>query len=478
MASSTSLELSSLVVPLGEVWNRNNLIWNDFSPAGNLSEHVSPFDGRVIQKSHVLSPPDLSALFGFPASSAHWTESDIYAFTHRLQLELQDLAPALREATQLETAFSATDCEEIVEGTLSYLKGFFDYYSQVSPLASVTLNYEAENNGAPPVQRKIVLKSCPWGTVVVMMPQNAVLLIGVICLLNALITGNRVVLRAPLQGARTAALLACAVARAEPPQNSVSIVVAKGREFLDAAHASPLPLLIHYLGASQFGGDILKNAFTGQKPALIDGTGNTWVWVGDKSDPFQVAELLLQGATRYNGQTCTSINGAIIHPSIYEEVSQGLQKRWSQLQVGKLFDEQQAKMCLERVLHSSGQTLCGGHASGNELEPTLVANPHPESELVREGIFGPVLWIQPGTKDDFISRWPSNHYPLCVGVLDGTVDEQWWLARLPNLARLVINGDPSVEHIYEPWGGYPASGSNEVGFWHQKYQRTVSLDTL
>ena len=470
------------VVPIGEVWRHSNLIWGDFPVIGNQSSYFSPIDGRLIQQVDVLSSPDLDALFQFPASPPCWTESDIHDFAHRLQVELKALAPDLSEATQWETAFSTRDCEELVEGTLGYLEGFSDYYRQVSTPVPITLAYSAASQG-----RKIVLKSCPWGTIAVMMPQNAALLVSVICLLNALITGNRIVLRAPLQCSRTAAFLGHAVAQAKPPQGSVSIVVAKGREFLDAAHAAQSPLLVHYLGASQFGGDILKNAFTGQKPALVDGTGNTWIWVGEKNDPHHVAEVLTGGATRYNGQTCTSINGAIIHPALYEEVSRLLQQGWSQLRagdtregasIGGLFDVSQAQTCLERVGESRGQMLCGGHVAGNFLEPTLVESPNPDSDLVREGVFGPVLWIRAGNREDFVAQWPANHYPLCAGVLDSDAEEKWWLARLPNLARLVLNGDPSIEHIYEPWGGYPASGANGVSFWHQKYQRTVSLDTL
>ena len=55
--------------------------------------------------------------------------------------------------------------------------------------------------------RQIRLVPSPWGTVVVILPQNAFLILAVTTLLNALAAGNRVILRAPLQSARSAALL-------------------------------------------------------------------------------------------------------------------------------------------------------------------------------------------------------------------------------------------------------------------------------
>lgn len=480
MQNSAEIVLSPPVVPRGELWHHNNLLWQGFATVGAPEEAFSPLDGLSTQTAHVLAPPDLRACFGVAAPPATWTESDTFAFAARLRAQLEALAVPLRESVQIETAFSDVDCDEIMEGTLFYLEGFRAYYAAVNVADSPVTSYDVGST-----RRRIVVKRCPWGTVAAMLPQNALLFVGVVCILSALITGNRVILRAPLPGARTAALLARAVWQAAPPQGSVSIVAAKGREFLEAAYASPHPTLIHYLGASQFGGDILKDAFDGAQPALIDGTGNTWVWASERQDPVQIARLLTEGATRYNGQTCTSINGAVIHPAIFDEVCQHLRTIWGQLRagnplqgaaIGGLFDAKQAEFCRGRAANCGGQILCGGGAHGNVLEPTLIQSPSLESDLVREGVFGPVLWLRAGNREDFVAQWPLNRYPLCAGVLDADFDADWWLGRLPNLARLVVNGDPSIEHPYEPWGGYPASGANPVSYWHQKYQRRLAFD--
>ena len=53
--------------------------------------------------------------------------------------------------------------------------------------------------------------------------------------------------------------------------------------------------------------------------------------------------------------------------------------------------------------------------------------------------------------------------------------DEYYAEIMPNLARLVVNGDPCVEYIYEPWGGYPATGTNTVSHWHRKYLRSVQV---
>jgi acyl-CoA reductase-like NAD-dependent aldehyde dehydrogenase len=149
----------------------------------------------------------------------------------------------------------------------------------------------------------------------------------------------------------------------------------------------------------------------------------------------------------------------------------------SDISIGALFDARQAAWCTSQMQESGGEIVLGGTSNGNYLPASLVEKPNLESALVREGLFGPALWIAPGTREDFVKLWPTNQYPLCAGTFSDS-DQMWWLSHLPNVARIVFNGDTSIEHIFEPWGGYPASGANTVSIWHEKYTRVVSVDEL
>jgi acyl-CoA reductase-like NAD-dependent aldehyde dehydrogenase len=466
------------VQPLWSEWNTSSVVWGTWAGTGASFEQRSPVDGSCIQVAHVLAPQELERLLQAP-TIVTVDQAEVWVFTERLYTALQALAPLLLTTMQLETGFTKKDCEELLEGALAYIRGFKQSFERGNTGPADPLPYHAGH------VRQIRLVRSAWGTVAVILPQNAFLLIAVTTMLNALATGNRVVLRAPQQSARSAALLGAALGAAKAPQ-AVSVVLAKAREFVDALCRAPFPLLIHYMGSSQHGAQILADTFRAGKPALIDGSGNGWVWVDANVSAETAVDILTTGALRYNGQTCTSINGAMIHPSLYPHVRARLTERWKTLRVGNpiiadvdvgpLLDEEQAKWCQQQLEQSGGHILCGGGRDGNLLHPTIVEHPAPHSSLVREGLFGSGLWITAGTRDEFVSWWRHNQYPLCAGVLDPAADAAWWLARLPNVARLVVNGDPSVEHIFEPWGGYPASGMNVVGAWHEKYQRVVSVD--
>ena len=474
--------MSKQVIPdVGTEWDRSSLLWG-FRAGGGAPWHLhSPADGSLVQGVCLLSGDELEAL---TRTRQAVPAEDAGSLAVRLSTALAHLRRPLQQAMVLETGFTVGDCDEILEGCLDYLDNYSGNITGCFHGDAPPQSYQTSN-----ATRQIRMAVCPWGTVAVILPQNAFLLLALTCLLNGVAAGNRVILRAPLQSARSAALLATALEMAGVAPGTVSVALVRAQDFVEALYRSPEPCLIHYLGGTKHAPALLAGAFRHGKGVLIDGEGNGRVYVGEDAAPGPAAELLTAGALRYNGQTCTSVNGAVIHPAIYPALRDLLAERWRALragnpltggaaavQVGPLFSEEQAAWCLRQIEESRGTILSGGRRDGNLLHPTLVEEPSPDSGLVTEGLFGAALWIASGTAEDFVSGWRGNRYPLCAGVLSPSADAAWWLARLPNLARLTLNGDPSVESVFEPWGGYGASGNNPVGAWVDKYRRVLQVD--
>ncbi len=463
---------------------RGSLLWNRFGGQGQKITQYSPCDGSEIVTARLLSGDELASLLREMSPLSPISSDDSAHFTARLLAELQTLRAPLREAMQLETGFIGSDCDELIEASFAYVEQFVAQWKQNERIEAAPVVYDANGQA-----RRIRLARTAWGTIAVVLPQNAFLLVGLTVALSALATGNRAVLRAPLQSARSALLLAEAFARAGVPGDAVSVVLCKAKEFVGAVCDSPQPILLHYMGSSGHAAGILKQCFEAGKGAIADGTGNVLVYVDESCEPAIAAQILANGATRYNGQTCTSINGALIHPAIYPDVRDALREKLAALKcgnpltenvaVGALFDDAQAQWCVEQMQNSGGKILLGGTRDGNYLAPSLVERPEWKSPLVREGLFGPALWIDIGLEASFEGLWLTNKHPLCAGILAPGLSadlKSYWLQNLPNAARIVFNGDPSIEHIFEPWGGYPPSGANPVGVWHEKYTRVVSID--
>ncbi|RYX81923.1 aldehyde dehydrogenase family protein [bacterium] len=464
---------SNIAEPLVTSW-----IWGERAGNGSATAPLSPVDGLPLGHTQHIDEEEMEALLAPLGQTLSISEEEVRAFATRLHAELRNVAAPIFEALRRETGFVARDCAEVRDGIVLYARDFWEV-GFMEAASHQPQSYRFED-----ADRDIRQVSVPWGTIVVVLPSSATLLLAVTCLLNALATGNRVILRFPAASPLSASLLCEAVELAQPPKNSVSIVMAPAKTLLSNVHENAAHVLIHYLGSSRHAPALVVKGFENGKSVIADGEGNTWIWVSAKADVDKVIETLTQGALRYNGQTCTSVNGALIHPTIYNVVREALIKRWNALQSGKeanadvgpLGDEGQAEWCQERVETSGGQIVCGGKRDGSFLAPTLVEAPREDSDLVTQGLFGPALWIAQGDENKFMRLWATNHFPLCAGILEPEADAQSWATRLGNVARLVLNGDPSVEWTFEPWGGYPASGNNPVSTWADKYRRVVAVD--
>lgn len=394
------------------------------------------------------------------------TGVDLAPAAAELARALRGRSQALIDALRRETGFLPQDCEEIVEASLAYAETYAAHGS--TQIAARTEAIQSD--------RHMRLIDVPVGTVAAILPHNAFLPLALSCLLNGLRAGNRVVLRGPQQSALSAGLLSSALQESPRLSPWVSIAVCSARPFVDWFFSAPIPGLLHYFGSSRHAADLAARGFQSGKTVLIDGEGNAWVYVDEGVPLDDAARILVQGAFRYNGGTCTSINGAVIHPRRFEEVRAEVAKLASSWEAGPLFDEAQAEWCLKQIVESGGEIVAGGVRTGAHLAPTVVVDPDPASSLVREGLFGPALWITNGDAEAFATRWRGNRYPLCAAILSAGADPIAWAARLPNVARLVVNGDPSIEDPFEFWGGYPPSGQNEVSAWTTKYLRTVQID--
>ncbi len=452
-------------LPVGAYWDRPSLVWGRPSGEGDTKTIESPL-GIEIQTVRVLSSDEMGLLFAERPSVA---SLEIGPLVDALSELVRGESASLRECIRLSTGFSEADTAEVYEGCLDLLSRFRPAQSQ--------------NTGFDHSGRNIGVRTAPWGTVGAILPQNAFATLALTVLIHAIAEGNRVIVRAPATSGRLAAILGRLLLKAGFPGDLFSIVLCDARDFVDGFIASPRNRLLHFMGSSDRGSELLAKTFAAGCACLVDGTGNAWIYVDADQDPEETAQLVAVGAVRYNGQTCTSINGVFVHPMIDAPFRIELRKLIAETPfgadgkgVGPLFSHQQADST-ESVAKASGGVIGrAGNVIENLFPPTLVEDPSLESDLVREGVFAPVVWVRTGDYREFANAWRLNKYPLCAGVLSSDVSEWQALTTLGGVSRIVLLGDPSLEDPLEPWGAYPACGLNPVSDWSTKYRRAVQID--
>jgi len=460
-----------------------NLICNNISHCGDTHKITSPVTNKAVGQVCLADKEGISnaisALASFKPSPS---KPEVFAFLKRLKDQLEQNRDRIFEHSYLETGFIAEDSNEIIDGAIEYLNDFETYaYEAQSHEQIIPHSYSSEN------ERDMRMINRPFRCVAALVPQNASLTLGIVIIASALYAGSRVILRPSLQCGTTGALLAEAIFQSNPPESCISIVNCLAKDFLEACNESDNVDLIHYIGSNQYAMPVFSSAFSAGKVCLIDGQGNGMLYVDDTFPVDEAVRIIRNGATRYNGGTCTSINGVLIKDTIYQAVKETLVEEFRSLNVGHpleqsthvgpLFSAKQATS-LKQSINDSAQArlLCGGDVKDAYFSPAIIENVNLDSAIVREGVFGPALWIKE-IKEQELWQWlNANQFPLSDTILSTNKQLIQSFAIHSRAARICINDDPSIESMLEPWGGYPPSGLNPVSMWMDKYQQTFQLD--
>ena len=407
----------------------------------------------------------------------------VFAFLKRLRTQLYARRANLLRLHQEETGFNSHDNTDAVEGIFDFL----DHFEAYTTLTGQTLHAPTPHDMASRQGRAMCLVQKAAYLVAVMVPQNASIGLAVIALASALYGGSRVIIRPSLQCAASCSLLAEAIADSEPPHGVIAIVHCSAKDFLDSVLAAPHAELIHYIGSDRFASTVLAQAFQHGKKALVDGEGNGMLAVADDFPLESAANLICDGVTRFNGQTCTSINGVMIALHRLVALQDALVERFSALQlgdprtdgvsIGPLFSRSQADLMLQRCRDSTSASLVyGGHVEGSLITPTIMVNPKCRDTMVREGFFGPLLWLAGVSEADWHTWLMANRFALSDTLLSHDERLQVRFVQQSRAGRICFNQDPSIESMFEPWGGYAPAASNPVSHWVHKYTYPVQLD--
>jgi acyl-CoA reductase-like NAD-dependent aldehyde dehydrogenase len=443
---------------------------------------VSPASGEVIGEVRVASPVEIAdRLASLPAGAAEIDRSEALAFLDRLRDASLERRDELIETTVLETGFTEADCREMLDGTIEFLRDFAIHArEQDGPPRIVPHSY----GGASTRQMQIMKR--PYRCVGGIVPQNASFVLAITMIASALYAGARIVLRPSLQCGLTGAWLEELVAMSRPPDRSVHVLNCLANDFIEACQQSDAIDLIHYIGSNDYALDVLTGSFRARKSCLLDGQGNGLLYVDRGFPVHEAAELVAGAATRFNGETCTSVNGVLAHESLYPELRDALVAAVKQLKVGHpldpgtrigpLFSTRQAAVLDERLRMKPHRMVCGGQLHEAYFAPAIVENVSIDEALAREGCFGPAFWIQPVSEDTALDWIRANVFPLSDTILSTREDQVRRFAASSRAARVCVNADPSLESAFEPWGGYPPSGMNPVSVWIEKYRQSYQMD--
>lgn len=323
----------------------------------------------------------------------------------------------------------------------------------------------------------------PYGVVGIIITWNGPLISLGMKVAPALAAGNTVVVK-PAEMTPFAPDLYARLAReAGIPDGVLSIVPGKP-EAGEALVVHPTVEKISFTGGPIAARKILVACAEQLKPAVLELGGKSASLLFPDTDIDAACERAIQWTIGIMaGQGCALPTRLIVHESIHDAVVEKLIAITNGYKVGDPFEEGvavgpliNAAACdrvmgmLDRVRETgSGKIVLGGHRSGGDLagknfiEPTIITDVDPDSEIAQIEIFGPVLLVQKfATEDEAVTLANATKYGLAAFIQTEDVKRVHRIAERLKSGGVYVNGAFLI-HPHTPFGGLGVSGYGKEG---------------
>jgi phosphonoacetaldehyde dehydrogenase len=286
----------------------------------------------------------------------------------------------------------------------------------------------------------------------------------------AIATNNCVVLKPTDLTPLTALALADVLYEAGLPPQMYQVVTGRVADIGDAMIRNPHAELVTFTGGVRAGKYIAENA--GYRRTVLELGGNDPLIIMEDADLEKAADLAVAGATKNSGQRCTAVKRILAVDGIADDLVKLLVERVEKLKcddpadpdtdVGTVITEDAAKLFERRVndaVSEGAQVLCGAPRRGALFTPTVVDRVDPNSELVREETFGPVVpVIRCSSIDELINVSNGTAFGLSSGVCTQRLDHITRFIEELNVGTVNIWEVPGYRIEMSPFGGIKDSG--------------------
>jgi RHH-type proline utilization regulon transcriptional repressor/proline dehydrogenase/delta 1-pyrroline-5-carboxylate dehydrogenase len=320
----------------------------------------------------------------------------------------------------------------------------------------------------------------PRGVGLVIAPWNFPLAISVGMASAALVTGNAVLFKpsslSPVNGWLAFSLLR----EGGAPDGALNFIPGKGDAVGDRLVDHPEVDFVLFTGSRAVGLRIVEKAGQtgpGQKSvkrAIVEMGGKNAILIDADADLDQAIPAVVSSAFGYQGQKCSACSRVIVHADCYDRFLARLCEAVKGLTVGPPEDpangigpviDAAAKERIQAAIElgrREGRVAAEIPVPGEGyyVSPTILADLPPESMLLKEEIFGPVLAvIRAGDIEEAVGVANSSDYALTGGLFSRSPATIRRVGETFEAGNLYINrGITGAMVGRQPFGGFRMSG--------------------
>ncbi|NVN53530.1 aldehyde dehydrogenase family protein [Mycolicibacterium hippocampi] len=347
-----------------------------------------------------------------------------------------------------------------------------------------------------PARRKLHYE--PVGVVGAITPWNVPFYLNIAETVPALMAGNTVVLKpaqlTPWSGSELGRIVA---EETDIPAGVFNVVTANANEVGAALSADPRVDMITFTGSTATGRAILAAGAPTIKKTLLELGGKSAHIVLDDADFSASLPLAAMMACVMSGQSCILPSRILLPRKRYDEGLAILQASMENFPVGdpwvagnmqgpQISETQRKKVLglIQSGIASGARVVTGGGIPetlpvGYYVQPTLLADVDPDSQVAQEEIFGPVLTVTPyDTDDEAVAIANNTIYGLSGEVSSADVDRAFAVAERMRTGNVTINGK-SHFGVNSPFGGTRQSGlgyrNGAQGYTEYLHIKTIGM---
>lgn len=327
----------------------------------------------------------------------------------------------------------------------------------------------------------------PLGVVAAILPFNFPVELFVEKCAAALVGGNTVVVKPPLEDPLVVERFREALIEAGVPAEAIAAV--RGDADVGAALAQAPGINAISLTGSTAAGIAVARSTVERLPFLhLELGGNNACLVLDDADLDLVAGEILKGRTLMNGQACSASKRVIVHRSLHDDLATRMAEIVAAQKVGPapeeattigpLIHEGAAARVAAQVANARDQgaeiAAGSGESDGAYFAPTLLAGvPHTADVAIDDEIFGPVFNLIPvDSEAEALAVANSSSFGLMGSVFSADPQRALGVAEQLESGGVVINGTDNYRPPVIPFGGVKLSGRGVEGIGYTLEEMT------
>jgi succinate-semialdehyde dehydrogenase / glutarate-semialdehyde dehydrogenase len=448
--------------------------WFAAGEAGSM-DVINPATGAVIGQCPKASPAQLdAALDAADDAFTVWSRTsgaDRYQVLRRAADLLRERAPAIATAMTAEMGKPRAQAIGEIIGSADVI----DF-----------LGEEAKRRGGrliPTRGNSLIAQMVthePVGPSVLLTPWNFPVNLPAKKIAGALAAGCTAILKPAENAPASAQLLVECFIDAGVPKGALNLVYGDPGPVSEHLIASSVVRKISFTGSTAVGKHLGALAAQGMKRFTPELGGHAPVIVSKHADLARSVAMCAATKFRNAGQVCVSPTRFLVDRAIYDQFVAEFADRASKLKVGDPGVDESVDMgplahgrriaAMEAVVADAGgnrgEVVTGGSViagAGFFFQPTVIANPAPDSRFMTEEPFGPIAGIVPfDAIEDAVRIANSLRYGLAAYAFSGNLDEAHYLGRALRAGMVGIN-QLIVSSPETPFGGIGDSGFGSEG---------------